>query len=51
MNETIKQYIFTREIKAWGVEAGDTYNPQHHLYNGGTEKLLAEGVIREENYD
>lgn len=43
-----KTYIFTREVKAWGVEAGDNYNPQIHMYVGGTEKLLAEGVIEEE---
>ncbi len=44
----MKQYIFTREVKAWGVEAGDYYSEERHLYRGGTEKLLQEGVIEEE---
>lgn len=43
-----KTYIFTREVKVWGVEAGDYYNPSYHMYNGGTEKLLQEGIIEEE---
>ena len=43
-----KTYTFTREVKRWGVEAGDYYNPQRHMYQGGTEKLLSEGVIEEE---
>ena len=43
-----KIYIFTKEVKFWGVEAGDYYNEQHHMYQGGTEKLLVEGVIEEE---
>lgn len=42
-------YIFTKEVKRWGVEAGDYYNPARHLYAGGTEKLLADGVIEEED--
>lgn len=40
-----KVYEFTREVKRWGVEAGDYYDEQRHLY--GTARLLAEGVIRE----
>ena len=44
-----KTYNFTREVKAWGVEAGDTYNEKIHMYKGGTEKLLEEGIIEEEN--
>jgi len=44
-------YVFTREVKAWGVEAGDCYNEQIHLYQGGTEKLLAEGVIEVEPHE
>lgn len=43
-----KTYIFTREVKAWGVEAGDYYNEKYHMYKGGTEQLLKEGVIEEE---
>ena len=43
-----KKYIFTKEVKKWGVEAGDYYNPQYHIYQGGTEKLLSERVIEEE---
>jgi len=43
-----KTYIFTREVKRWGVEAGDYYNPQRHSIVGGTDRLLAEGVIEEE---
>lgn len=43
-----KTYIFTREVKRWGVEAGDIYNPNYHMYQGGTEKLLKEGIIEEE---
>ena len=35
-------------MKAWGVEAGDYYNPQYHMYKGGTEKLLADGIIEVE---
>lgn len=38
-------YVFTREVKRWGVEAGDYYNPDRHMVQGGTEKLLADGVI------
>jgi hypothetical protein len=47
-DDTKKTYIFTREVKRWGVEAGDYYSPQYHMYKGGTEKLLEEGVIEEE---
>lgn len=48
----MKTYVFTREVKAWGVEAGDTYSPDYHMYAGGTEKLLSEGVIEvEEEYE
>lgn len=43
-----KTYIFTREVKRWGVEAGDYYDPRRHAIVGGTEKLLADGVIEEE---
>ncbi len=43
-----KKYIFTREVKKWGVEAGDYYNEDYHMYKGGKEKLLAEGIIEEE---
>jgi hypothetical protein len=43
-----KTYIFTREVKMWGVEAGDYYNPQRHRIVGGTQKLLDQGVIEEE---
>lgn len=43
-----KTYIFTREVRIWGVEEGDTYNPDLHVIIGGTEKLLADGVIEEE---
>ena len=44
----MKVYIFTREVKRWGVEAGDYYNPDRHMIVGGAEKLLADGVIEEE---
>lgn len=44
-----KAYIFKREVKRWGVEAGDIYNPDRHQIVGGTEKLLADGVIEEEH--
>lgn len=44
----MKEYIFTKEVKRWGVEAGDIYNPKYHMYQGGTEKLLQEGIIEEE---
>lgn len=47
MNEE-KTYVFTREVKAWGVEEGDYYNEKYHMYKGGTEQLLKEGVIKEE---
>ena len=47
MNEN-KTYIFTKEVKVWGVEAGDYYNPERHRVVGGTEKLLADGTIKEE---
>lgn len=43
-----KTYIFTREVKRWGVEAGDYYNPRYHDIVGGAEKLLSDGVIEEE---
>lgn len=43
-----KTYIFTREVERWGVEAGDNYNPDRHAIVGGTEKLLADGVIEEQ---
>lgn len=46
MNEEI--YIFTREVKRWGVEAGDYYIPERHRVVGGAEKLLADGVIEKE---
>ena len=44
-----KVYIFKREVKAWGVEDGDYYNEQRHMYKGGTKQLLKEGIIEEEN--
>ncbi|MFA7301799.1 MAG: hypothetical protein WC069_05835 [Candidatus Shapirobacteria bacterium] len=47
-NETEKTYIFTREVKKWDVEEGDIYNPSYHMIVGGTEKLLAQGIIKEE---
>ena len=40
-----KTYIFTKEIKHWGVETGDDYNPKRHQIIGGTKKLLADGII------
>lgn len=43
-----KTYIFTKEVKRWGVEAGDYYSPTRHVVVGGTEQLLANGVIKEE---
>lgn len=43
-----KNYIFTKEVKRWGVEAGDYYSPNRHMIVGGTEKLLADGIIEEE---
>lgn len=43
-----KRYIFTREVKRWGVESGDYYNPDYHMIVGGVEKLLADGVVEEE---
>lgn len=43
------QYIFTREVKRWGVEAGDYYNPERHQVKGGTEWLLATGIIKKED--
>jgi len=43
-----KEYIFTKEVKQWGVEAGDYYNPSRHQYVGGGHKLLEEGIIEEE---
>lgn len=42
-------YIFTKEVEKWGVEAGDIYNEKAHMVQGGTEKLLADGVIKIEN--
>lgn len=49
MNKTKeKTYIFTREVKRWGVEAGDIYSPQHHLYKGGVEELVKKGIVEEE---
>ena len=51
MSNKEKQYIFTREVKRWGVEAGDYYNPKYHDIVGGAEKLLADGVIEEEIYE
>ena len=44
----MKNYIFKREVKRWGVEAVDYYNPDRHMIVGGTEKLLADGIIEEE---
>ena len=44
----MKTYIFKKEVKRWGVEAGDIYNPDRHMIVGGTEKLLADGVIEKE---
>ena len=41
-------YIFTKEVRRWGVEAGDYYNPGYHLIAGGTQRLLDEGTIEEE---
>ena len=49
--EKEKIYIFTKEVRKWGVEAGDYYNPKRHQVIGGTEKLLADGVIEEEIED
>ena len=46
-----KTYIFTREIKRWGVEEGDYYNPELHMIVGGTEKLLADKIIEEEEIE
>lgn len=46
-----KHYEFTREVKRWGVEAGDSYSPDYHQIVGGTEKLLADGVIAEVTYE
>lgn len=46
-----KVYIFTKEIKKWGVEAGDYYNEQRHIIVGGTQKLLADGVIEDIHED
>ncbi len=43
-----KVYIFTKEVKIWGVEEGDYYNPDRHMIVGGTERLLADGTIEEE---
>lgn len=43
-----KVYIFTKEVKRWGVEAGDYYDERRHMIKGGTEKLLEDGVIEEE---
>lgn len=43
-----KTYVFTREVRRWGVEAGDYYNPDRHRIVGGTEKLLEDGVIEQE---
>lgn len=43
-----KTYVFTREVKKWGVEAGDYYSPERHQVVGGTQKLLSEGTIKEE---
>jgi len=44
----MKNYIFTKEIPQWGVEAGDYYNPERHMIVGGTQKLLEMGIIEEE---
>ena len=46
-----KKYIFTKGVKKWGVEAGDYYNPQYHMYQGGREKLLSERIIKEEEIE
>ncbi len=43
-----KTYIFTKEVKRWGVEAGDYYNPKYHMIQGGAEKLLKSGIIEAE---
>lgn len=43
-----KIYIFTKEVRVWGVEAGDYYNEKLHMYKGGEKKLLEEGIIEEE---
>lgn len=48
MPEEPKAYIFTKEIKKWGVEAGDYYDERRHRVAGGTEKLLADGIIEVE---
>lgn len=48
LNQT---FIFTKEVRGWGVEAGDYYNPQRHSIVGGTERLLKEGVIEPEYTD
>jgi hypothetical protein len=46
LNQT---YIFIREVKKWGVEAGDYYSPDRHRVQGGTQRLLDEKVIEPEN--
>lgn len=43
-----KLYIFTKEVKKWGVEAGDYFNPKYHQIVGGAEKLLKAGIIEPE---
>lgn len=43
------RYVFTREVRRWGVEAGDDYNPERHQIVGGTEKLLQDGTIEDES--
>ena len=41
-------YIFIKEVRKWGVEAGDYFNPEVHRIQGGAEKLLKAGIIEEE---
>jgi len=43
-----KKYIFTKEVKKWGVEAGDYYSKDYHQIVGGLEKLIDDGVVKEE---
>lgn len=47
-SQEVPTYIFTKEVKKWGVEAGDIYTPDRYPYQGGIAKLLEEGVIVKE---
>lgn len=42
-------YVFIKEVKVWGVEPGDYYNEEIHMIVGGAEKLLADGIVIEED--